>query len=89
MSPEDDACQPCPPNANCASDNVVQPNREYWHPYPCSVHMRECLSQSACDFDREAQLVAITRDMHDCDLNAATESAYAEEQCNEVSFSFS
>ena len=89
MSPKDDECQPCPPNANCAFDNVIQPNRKYWHPYPCSVHMQKCLSRAACDFDREELLVSITRDMDDCDINETIDSAYTEGQCNEVSSSLS
>ena len=80
-------CQPCPENANCTSVNVIHPRRKYWHRYPCSTHMQECLSREACDSDREESLDAVTADMQDCRYDEKVDVAYGEAQCSKVASS--
>ena len=87
MSKTHEDCQPCPENANCTSANVIHPMRKYWHRYPCSTHMQECLSRGACDYDREESLESVTADMQDCSYNETVDVEYGEAQCDEVSVS--
>ena len=84
VSKKDDQCQPCPENANCSSINVIQPDRKYWHRHPCSVHMQECLSRTACDFDREEGLTTVTAEMQDCTFSQMMDEDYSQTQCREV-----
>ena len=84
VSMKDTQCRSCPENANCSAKNVIRPNRRYWHRYPCSVHMQECLSQTACDFDREEKLTNVTKEMQNCTIDQKMDDDYSKAQCREV-----
>eukprot|EP00210_Caulerpa_lentillifera_P004162 g3968.t1 len=52
-------CVPCPENARCDSI-AIQPKEGFWHQTPCSIHIQECLSETACKYqNREDRLIQI------------------------------
>ena len=84
FDPDASVCRSCPENGNCTT-NVIHPIRRYWHKTPCAKHIQRCVSREGCDFDgREEDLMDVTQDLHDCQMDEQLNEKYSQAQCKKV-----
>ena len=77
-----DACLPCPENANCAT-RFTLPRAGYWNSFPCSPHMDRCIYKEACEM-KEVDAVENRLDAErPCEQSNDSVEQYQSSQCAE------
>eukprot|EP00210_Caulerpa_lentillifera_P004180 g3986.t1 len=78
---KDKTCIPCPENAKCDSV-AIQPKEGFWHQTPCSIHIQECLSETACKYqNREDSLIQLGSKIQDCEFDDDFVGKYSKAVC--------
>ena len=77
-----DACLPCPENANCTT-RFTLPRAGYWNSFPCSPHMDRCIYKEACEMTEVDAVENRSDEERPCEHSNDSVQQYQSGQCAE------